>query len=751
MQRGRSVHSKHPSPQDKEERKQRVLTQGSPSIVRSIADAVVVKDGDLYFLTERDGDVPVGNTHGFGLYYHDCRYLSGYEMALAGTKPNILAASASRGFMAVLELTNLDIRRPKDLLIRKEEIGITWKRTIDSSRLMLDDLLLFQNFGPKEIHFPVSLTFQATFEDVFVVRGLLPERPGRLHPPAWKGNLLQFIYDGQDGLHRSVVIHFLFSIEEKKGTTATFHVSLHPEERKEFLISLAVIESPHSSDLEPKRLFSINTKEIEESLHRSSKAWLGNQTEIQSDSLLLNGVLDRSLRDLRVLQSRLRNQRFFAAGVPWFATLFGRDSLISSLQTLAYEQETAAQTLRLLACYQGQKVDDWRDEQPGKILHELRVGELSRLGEIPHTPYYGTIDATPLFLILIGRHAAWTGSLSLFHELKEHIEKALAWIASEESRQEGGYLAYESKSKKGLINQGWKDSGDAIVNADGSLARPPIALVEVQAYVYLAKTLTADLYRRAGESGRADQLLEEADALRARFNRDFWLEDKGFYALALQAGMKPAAVLTSNPGHALWSRIADPQKAQKTVERLMADDLFNGWGVRTLSEKEQRYNPIGYHLGTVWPHDNSLIAAGYRHYGYDDAALRIFTGILEAAMHFGSYRLPELFSGFSRGEFEIPVRYPVACHPQAWAAGSVPYLVEVSLGLVPEAFEQRLRIIRPILPNFIDHLEVHRLRVGTAQVDLKFDRASDRRIKTTVTKVEGKLDVRIEEEADLSM
>jgi len=753
MQRGqqRAIDSKQPSPQEKEERKEQALAQGSPSIVRSIADAVVVKDGDLYFLTERDGNVPVGNTHGLGLYYHDCRYLSGYEMALAGTKPNLLAATASHGFMAILELTNLNIRMPDGLLIRKEEIGMTWKRTIDSSRLMLDDLLLFQNFSPKEIHFSISFIFQATFEDVFVVRGLMSEQPGRLHPPVWKGSLLQFTYDGRDGLHRSVVIHFPFPLDQRKGNSATFHVSLQPEEKKEFLISLAVIESPHSSDLQPKPLLSINTKEIEERLHHASKAWLGNQTEVRSDSLLLNSVLDRSLRDLRVLRTSLMGQQFFAAGVPWYTTLFGRDSLISSLQTLAFEQETAAQTLRLLAHYQGQKVDAWRDEQPGKILHELRVGELARTGEIPHTPYYGTIDATPLFLILICRYAAWTGSLSLFRELKGHIERALAWIATQESQHGEGYLAYESKSKNGLINQGWKDSGDAIMNADGSLARPPIALVEVQGYVFLAKTLIADLYRRAGEADRADQLAEEAHLLQTRFNRDFWLEDQGFYALALQAGMKPAAVLTSNPGQALWSRIVDPQKAQKTMERLMADEMFNGWGIRTLSQKERRYNPIGYHLGTVWPHDNSLIAAGFRHYGYDDAALRVFSGILEAAMHFGAYRLPELFSGFSREEFEIPVRYPVACHPQAWAAGSIPYLLEISLGLVPEAFEQRLRIIRPILPDFIDHVELHRLRVGTAQVDLKFDRAADHRIKTSVMKVDGELDVQIEEETDISM
>lgn len=278
--------------------------------------------------------------------------------------------------------------------------------------------------------------------------------------------------------------------------------------------------------------------------------------------------------------------------MPWFVTLFGRDSIVTALQTLAYDPEIAAQTLRLLAKYQSRRMDEWRDAQPGKILHELRTGEMAKLGEIPHTPYYGTIDATPLFLILAGRHAAWTGDLGLFNELRDNIEMALEWMNKYGDLNGDGFIEYASASEKGLINQGWKDSGDAIVNADGSLGRPPIALVEAQGYAYQAKREIAALFRRAGEDERAKQLEFEADEARRRFNRDFWLEDKGIYALALQVGREPVAVVSSNPGHALWSGIADEEKARRTMERLMADDVFNGWGVRTLSEKERRYNPI---------------------------------------------------------------------------------------------------------------------------------------------------------------
>jgi glycogen debranching enzyme len=321
------------------------------------------------------------------------------------------------------------------------------------------------------------------------------------------------------------------------------------------------------------------------------------------------------------------------------------------------------------------------------------------------------------------------------------VEQALEWMNRYGDPNGDGYLEYKSGSGKGLVHQGWKDSDDAIVNDDGTLATPPIALVEVQGYAYLAKTGVAELYRRTGDEARAEQLLREAAQLRAQFNHDFWMDDKSFFALALQAGSKRCAVISSNPGQALWTGIIDPEKAKSTVDRLIAPDMFNGWGVRTLSALERRYNPIGYHLGTVWPHDSALIAAGCRRYGFHEAAGRIFVGILEAAMEFKHYRLPEVFAGFAREEYGEPVRYPVACHPQAWASGAVPYLLETSLGLQPDAFEKRLRIVQPDLPDFIQHVEIHRLRIGGAKVDLRFERNRDGVIQVHPLKVDGQLDV----------
>ncbi len=743
---GQAAEQKRPlTEQDKQERKERLQTHGRASVTRSIANAVVVKEGDVFFLSEPDGDVPLGGEHGFGLYYHDCRFLNGYELRLADAKPELLVATADRGFMAVIELTNPDIRMSDGKLLRKEELGIKWERMLDSSTLAFYDALTFQNYGLEPIAFPIALTFHSEFEPLFAVRGLLREKLGTLHPPRWHDSGLSLRYDGADAIGRSLSIQLSHAPQSTEATTARFHIALRPEENKQILVSFYLGETQDPGVGEPKTQAQPDFKDTQTRLQDTLYRCLAQETEVHSDSILLNRLMDRSLRDLHLLQTTSGGQKFFAAGVPWFVTLFGRDSLIAALQTLAYDPDIAVQTLRILANYQGQKLDPWRDEEPGKIMHELRVGEMARLNEIPQTPYYGTIDATPLFLILIARHAAWTGDLTLFNDLRDNIERALAWMAESGDQNGDGYIEYQSSSQKGLINQGWKDSGDAIVNADGSLARPPISLVEVQGYVYSAKVSLADLYERTGERDRAEQLRSEADELRARFNRDFWLEDKAFYALALQANHKPAVVISSNPGQALWSGIVDPEKAHRTVQRLMAPDMFNGWGIRTLSEQERRYNPIGYHLGTVWPHDNSLIASGFRRYGFDTEACEIFTAIAEAAMYFEHYRLPEVFAGFCREDYGVPVHYPVACHPQAWAAGAIPYLVETLLGLVPEAFDERLRIVRPVLPGFVDRLELRRLRVGSSRADLRFERTSQGSVSVEVLQVTGSLDVVVED------
>jgi glycogen debranching enzyme len=728
------------------ERKLRLQSDGRSSVTRSIAQAVVLKDRDLFFLSEEDGSVPLNGEHGLGLYYHDCRYLSGYEFKFGAAKPIELVCTAAPGFGTMLELTNPDLRINNRKLIRKDEIGIKLERVLDNDQPAPRDVFRLHNYGPECVEFPIDFVVESSFKPLFVVRGLLKQKLGNHCPPSWKEGQLIFGYHGADNIERVLSIQFLPIPQLIKNNGARFQIKLEPREGKEIHVAFSITERS-SKISEEKKLPSPDVRKLKGRLRGCAKQWLEGTTGFRSSSALLNNVVERSLRDLYLLRTNADGEEFFAAGVPWYVTLFGRDSLIAALQMLAYNPGIAEQTLRLMAKYQGTKIDHWRDEEPGKIMHELRVGEMAHLNEIPQTPYYGSVDATPLFLVLIARHAAWTGELRLFNELRDGIEAALSWISDCGDQNRDGYLEYQSSSENGLSNHGWKDSGDAIANSDGSLAQPPISLVEVQGYVYLAKVSLADLYEYAGEAERAKELRQQAEALRSRFNRDFWVEERQFYALALQAQNRPVAAISSNPGQAVWTGIIEPRNARATIDRLLSQEMFSGWGVRTLASTEPRYNPIGYHLGTVWPHDNSLIAAGFRRYGFDEEACRVFTAIVEAAQHFEHYRLPEVFAGFDRDAYGMPVRYPVACHPQAWAAGAVPYLIEALLGLAPEAFEHRLRIRRPILPEFVHWMELHRLSIGPAQADLRFELGHNGKVRTTVLEVRGELDIAVEEVA----
>jgi glycogen debranching enzyme len=729
------------SPEEKHERRNRVLKQGANSLAQDISGAVVIKNGDVFFLTEKDGSVPLHAEHGFGLYYHDCRYMNGYEMHLDGQPFDVLVSSATRGFMSVFELTTPDIHMQDGKLIPKQTIGIKWERLIESDKTSLYDLITLTNYGMQDIAFPLSLCFQCGFEDIFEVRGAPPEKRGTLHPPAWRDKMLVFAYDGADAVYRALSIQFEQVPHQVKDGTAYYQISLGSHQSMQLLVMFQIIEIAEKDKQQIHEQSLPDLQALQSFQHQAQKEWLRYYTGIKTNSLVLSDVMHRSLSDLRILRSTLFNDKYFAAGIPWYVALFGRDSCITSLQLLAFNPVIAEQTLRLLARYQGTKTSDWQDEAPGKIMHELRVGEMAHLDEVPQIPYYGSVDSTPLFLILLAEHARWTGQLDLFNELRPHVENALSWMAHNCASTGFGYLTYSSQSKAGLSNQGWKDSGDSIMNKDGSLAAPPIALPEVQGYMYLALTRIADLYRRAGDGNRAQQILKQADDLRIRFNQDFWMGDEGCYCLGLEKGRRQLQVIASNAGQVLWSGIADVDKAKKTAARLMQPDMYSGWGIRTLSSSEVRYNPIGYHLGTVWPHDNSLIAAGFREYGETGHLLRLFKGMVAVANRFNNFRLPECFAGFTQEAYPMPVRYPVACHPQAWAAGSLPYLLTSLLGLQPDGFNKRLEIHSPVLPDYIDYVELEGIQVGGGRVHLRFERKQDNQAEFKVLHQEGDITV----------
>jgi glycogen debranching enzyme len=756
----------HPSvPHSSDGRKQQVLTKGRASVVQSITDAVVAKDGEPFFLCEPDGQVPVDGRHGYGLYHHDCRFLAGYELTLGGRKPDALAATETSATTLVVEVTNPDLAGDAGT-VPKEQVGITWSRTVDASGVALRDELAIRNYGSGPVELPVELRFAAGFEDVFLIRGLLGEQPGEKHGPSWDDGRLHFSYSGGDGIERSIAISVDRRPEQRLDdgvrlklhldgrASATVHVDIEISERA--IGDAPPIEGRGSPKGQPtdsrQRLDRQADRGSQSERTRADEGWIGGSGWVMSartSSFALRSALARSLDDLAQLRSELDGWRYYEAGIPWFATLFGRDSLIAALQSLPWDPDIAAETLRLLASRQGRHEDAWRDEQPGRILHELRIGELARMGEIPHTPYYGTIDATPLFLIVLGQHARWTGSLTLYDELRDHVDAALGWLDRYADSDGDGFVDYGSHAEHGLVNQGWKDSGDAIVMADGTIAGPPIALAEVQGYAYRAWLEIAALADRSGDAARATELRAKSDRIRDRFEARFWSDRLGCYVLALADG-DPCEVVTSNAGQVLWSGIASDERAAKVAGRLLRDDMFGGWGIRTLSTDAVAFHPVGYHLGTVWPHDNSLIAAGFARYGLGDAAERLFVALLEASQRFPHDRLPECFAGFGRDRFEVPVRYPVACHPQAWAAGALPYLLTTTLGVEPDGFARRLSVRSPRLPAGIEWVELRGLPIASGSADLRFDRTESGAATVSIVGTTDGVTVDVSADADPS-
>jgi glycogen debranching enzyme len=746
--------SETPAPlthKQKMQRKHSMLTHSVPSHAGNISNALTMKNGALYYLCEEGGNVSLGGQHGFGLYYHDCRYLNGYELDLSALEPEFLSAHAARGFTATIQYASSAPKTPAGQPLALSSISIRWTRTVDGEALIFYDSVCLENFNPHRVEIPLAVSFSAMFEDIFEVMGFLCDHTGKHLQPSWQDGVLKFAYQGGDGQLRQLAIWFSVPPVKVEDCTVHFNIALEPRQRQEFLVSLQVYEGPLDQPVRPAQTTFTSLHQLREYKKREEEGWLADDTHIKSSSRLLESILNRGLVDLRTLRAQLNDQEFFTAGIPWFGTLFGRDSLIASLQMLAFCPEIAAQTLRLLAHYQGKTCNDYTDEQPGKILHELRTDEMTRMGQTPFSPFYGAVDTAPLFLILLAQYTDWRGSLDLFRELLPHVEKALTWMDEYGDANRDGYIEYYSDAPHGIINQGWKDAGNSILNPDGSLPSPPISLVEVQGYAYLAKKTIAALYQRNGDGRRAEALLKQAASLKAQFNRDFWLDDQQFYAMALQKDGRPIAVISSNVGQALWTGIIEQQRVGQVVDRLMQEDMFSGWGVRTLSADTPCYHPLSYHLGTVWPHDNSLIAAGYAGHGLYDKALKIFNGITDAAARFNNYRLPELFSGFQRDLHEgYPVPYPVACHPQAWAAGSVPFMLSVLLGLRPQGLDGRLHIVHPVLPDYVDHLELHRLRVGKATLSLLYERNTQHEIEVHVIHQEGDLEIVMEGKAGRS-
>ena len=701
--------------------------------VVDIRDAQVIKDGRTFLVTDQLGDVPEGNTAALGLYHRDTRFLSGLELIVDDAKPLLLHSSTERNYSQIVELTYPFESMDQEMLHRTENLSVQRLRVLSGA---LFERIRVRNFGSGTRSLRLAVSFAADFLDIFEVRGLVHERRGQLQAPRVDRSRVVLAYRGLDGAQRTTTLRFSPAPDELTESRATFALEVEPGEG----IELAIEVIP---EVEGETISRATLQQTEERLGREYTRWRKRCTRFKTSNVQLSQFLDRAILDLRMLTGRDDDgTEHIDAGIPWYAALFGRDALITAYQALAVNSDLAWSTLRGLAALQGTNDDEWREEEPGKILHETRVGELAHSGTIPHTPYYGSVDATPLWLSVLHGAYRWTGDLDAVRELWPNVLAALSWIDEYGDLDGDGYVEYRKRSPKGLENQGWKDSWEAIVHPDGSLAEPPIALVEVQGYVYQAKRNIARLARDLEDHDLAERLEKEAEELKVRFNRDFWIEDQGFYALALDGSKRRVETPTSNPGHCLWSRIVEDDRAPKVVRRLLSPALSSGWGIRTLAAKQKPYDPIGYHTGSVWPHDNALIAHGMRRYGFDREARQVLDQLALAGAFFPYARFPEVFCGFSSQEVPVPVQYPVACRPQAWASGAPLLMVRSYGGFAADAPNGKLYIDRPALPSWLQRIEILGMRVGDARIDLVFSN-NDGVTATEIPRKDGDLEILI--------
>jgi glycogen debranching enzyme len=667
-----------------------------------MADTISILDGSTFLVTDLRGDVDASPDEPHGFFYRDMRFLSRWLLTANGQRLDLLSTAEIAYFT-----TKFFLVPPAGTVSGHADVSIIRNRMIGEG--FHEDVTVI-NHDSEPLEVEVRLEAGADFADIFEVKDAL-EKNGEGYRRIDEGTLV-LGYRRDDFVRETRVSASQSCDLDEEGFT--FRLALEPrEEWNTCIVVQPVVDSP----AEVK--YRHHDNEAKPNIGMSLEEFLESAPRLTSDWDPLEHIYERSLIDLAALRFTsvlFPEDAMPAAGLPWFMTAFGRDSLIASFQALPFTPELAETTLRVLAARQATELDDFRDAEPGKILHEIRFGELAHFQERPHSPYYGSGDATPLFLVLLDEFERWSGNTDLVRELEPAARSALDWIDEHGDRDGDGFVEYERRNEEtGLENQCWKDSGDSMRFADGSIAEGPIATCEIQGYVYDAKVRAARLAREVWDDEElAERLEREAVELRQRFHEGFWMAERKFYALALDGEKRQVDSITSNPGHLLWSGILDDEPAEAVVRHLVGDALFSGWGVRTMADSEDGYNPIRYHNGTVWPHDNSLIAHGLARYGFRDEAAKIGFATLEAATHF-RYRLPEVFAGYSRERTSFPVEYPTASSPQAWATGAPLLIVRTLLGLEPDGDELR---VEAHLPDRIERLELARVPGRWGRVDV---------------------------------
>jgi glycogen debranching enzyme len=675
----------------------------------------VLKHGDAFAVFDRFGHVEgagTGELGVYGIYNRDTRHLSRFRLRLAGSRPLLLSSVVKddNAFLTV-DLMNSDITRD----------GVSVPRgSVHLFRAMClwngacHERLRVHNYGVEPVELPLVIEFDADFADIFEVRGLARERSGRLLPAELTPSGVTLAYEGLDGRLRSTRLAFDPPPDALEQGRATFLLRLPPR----LDLSLRVAIDCEAGEAAPSRWYEDAACAASTGLARAR----ADEPVITTSNERFNDWLNRSVADLHMMRTETRYGPYPYAGVPWFSTAFGRDGIVTALECLWAAPALARGVLRYLAATQADSDSPENDAQPGKILHEVRGGEMAGTGEVPFARYYGSVDATPLFVVLAGAFLERTGDVGFARELWPHVERALGWIDAHGDVDGDGFVEYSRRSARGLVQQGWKDSQDSVFHRDGSLAEGPIALCEVQALVFAAWQSAVRLAEALEEPARARELGARAKVLRRRFEEAFWSEELGTYALALDGQKRRCEVRTSNAGQCLYGGIASPERARRVAARLLDDASFSGWGIRTVAATEARYNPMSYHNGSVWPHDNALIAAGFVRYGLKAEALRLMTGLFDASLFFDLHRLPELFCGFHRRPGESPTHYPVSCAPQAWASGSALLLLQASLNLRVLGAESRVVFARPVLPAYLDWVSIRGLRLGEAALDLEIAR-----------------------------
>jgi glycogen debranching enzyme len=675
-----------------------------------------LKHDDTFIVLDSHGDIGASAGGPDGLFNADTRYLARLELVLDDVQPLLLGSNMRDDNSALtVDLTNPDIYRNGRIVLQKDILHIV--RTVFLWRGTAYQRIGLQNHGENPASFDLTLLFDNDFADLFEVRGEKRPRRGvgssKLLGPAD----VALDYKGLDGKLRSMTLHFDPRPTHLAVNAATYHFDLAPQQISSLFVAASCNKPAGHKPVPFFRGLLAHRREMRQSA--------AGAASVETSNDIFNEVLCQSMADLNMLMTDTPQGRYPYAGIPWYSTTFGRDGIITALQMLWIDPRIARGVLKRLAFYQATTVDPFADAEPGKILHEMRGGEMADLHEVPFARYYGSVDATPLFVLLAGLYVERTGDDETLVELWPAIEAALGWIDGAGDPDRDGFVEYQRASERGLANQGWKDSYDAIFHADGRLAEGYIALAEVQGYVFAGKQLAARCASRLGKVDLARKLTAEAQRLAERFEDAFWCDELGSYALALDGAKQPCRVRTSNAGQLLFSGMVREDRARMVAADLMRPHFFTGWGIRTVARGEARYNPMSYHDGSIWPHDNALIALGLARYDLKHPVERVFKALFDAATYMDLRRLPELFCGFQREKQRGPTLYPVACAPQAWASATPFTLLEAALGLEFDAERGEIRLRNPRLPAFLNEVILRELKLGPSSVDLRVRRHGD--------------------------